>query len=104
MLYYTDDQGVIYYFNEHTGESRWDKPTIHEEDNNLASQLHNTMILSSLPPPSSAIDGSQPHHQQDPNVPPPQQQRHSDSNEVVESLETGLQRLNPFELKQLVRL
>ena len=63
------------------------------------------MILSSLPRSSSSVDGSQQHHQQDPIAPPPQQQqRHSDSNEVVESLETGLQRLNPFELKQLVRL
>ncbi|KAI7851855.1 hypothetical protein BDC45DRAFT_571731 [Circinella umbellata] len=94
-----DDQGVIYYFNEHTGESRWDKPTIYEENDNLATQLHNTMTLSSQPP-SSSVNVPQHHQQQQqhPVLPPPQ---HNDNNEEVESLETGLQRLNPFELKQL---
>jgi hypothetical protein len=32
-FYYLDQEGTIYYFNESTGESRWDKPEEEENDN-----------------------------------------------------------------------
>ncbi|KAI9264063.1 hypothetical protein BDA99DRAFT_571571 [Phascolomyces articulosus] len=88
-----DDQGAIYYFNEHTGESRWDKPLL--EENSLTSQLH-SMSLSSSPSMATQQSDSLATNA---IVPPPQQQQQQEDD--VEPLESGLQRLNPFELKQL---
>ncbi|KAI9484648.1 Rho GTPase activation protein [Zychaea mexicana] len=84
-----DDQGAIYYFNERTGESRWDRP---DGDNVMTTQLH-TMSLSpplsaTTPTTTAAVTTSTR------SVPPP---RHD---EEVE-LQSGLEKLNPFELKQL---
>ncbi|ORY93794.1 hypothetical protein BCR43DRAFT_495342 [Syncephalastrum racemosum] len=66
-----DDEGTIYYFNEHTGESRWDKPT--EDD--IARSLDNMNITSPPMPHSESID----------------------SEEMVEGLTT----LNPADMQKL---
>ncbi|CDH48410.1 rho gtpase-activating protein 32-like [Lichtheimia corymbifera JMRC:FSU:9682] len=70
-----DDNGTIYYFNDRTGESRWDKPShVEGAANQLAS-----MALSPPPPSSSSV------------VP----------NEDIELEQEGLRKLNPAEKSQL---
>lgn len=72
-----DDNGTIYYFNDRTGESRWEKPShVEGAANQLAS-----MALSPPPPSSSSA------------VVP---------NEDIELEQEGLRKLNPAELSQLV--
>lgn len=75
-----DDNGTIYYFNDRTGESRWDKPSpIDGAVTQLAS-----MALST-PPASSSAAGV------------------TNEDSHIELEQEGLRKLNPAELSQLVR-
>lgn len=72
-----DDNGTIYYFNDRTGESRWDKPSPMD---GAVTQLA-SMALSPPPASSSTVTNEDPH---------------------IELEQEGLRKLNPAELSQLV--
>ena len=73
-----DDNGTIYYFNDRTGESRWDKPS-HVEG--ATTQLAS---LALSPPAASSSSAA------------PNEDAH------IELEQEGLRKLNPAELSQLV--